>query len=191
MIIQGFDPQRITGGHSGFLRQEFRELELLDEITRLRYLGKLPHSELQTRRALIHWFRTLKGEDFVPKATHAAIRWSKDDPMELEEPDDDVDFELLKKSDETKKKEKAQKHRQLNQVANYIPAKGSKALKVASDEPGRRCGVKPAQPKQTEKADRFTKAVSKKKQREIVQRQINSLQGFIWNDTLSCAYDSV
>ena len=33
--------------------------------------------------------------------------------------------------------------------------------------------------------------MSKKKQREIAQRQINSLQGFIWNDTLFCAYDSV
>ena len=132
LIIQGFDPQRITGGHSGFLRQEFRELELLDEITRLRYLGKLPHSELQTRRALIHWFRTLKGEDFVPKATHAAIHWSKDNPIELEEPDDDIDFELLKKSDETKKKEKAQKHMKLNQLAKYVPAKGSKALTIAS-----------------------------------------------------------
>ena len=41
LIIQGFDPQRITGGHSGYLRQEFRELELLDEITRLRYLDKI------------------------------------------------------------------------------------------------------------------------------------------------------
>ncbi|KAJ6619606.1 hypothetical protein B0H10DRAFT_1946658 [Mycena sp. CBHHK59/15] len=36
-IIQGFDPKKITSGISGHLRQEFRELELLDEITRLRY----------------------------------------------------------------------------------------------------------------------------------------------------------
>ena len=33
--------------------------------------------------------------------------------------------------------------------------------------------------------------MSKKKQRQTIQRQIESLQGFIWNDTLSCAYDSV
>lgn len=33
LILQGFDARKITGGCSGALRQEFRELELLDEIT--------------------------------------------------------------------------------------------------------------------------------------------------------------
>jgi hypothetical protein len=42
LILQGFDPKMITGGCSGALRQEFRELELLDEITRLHYTHKLP-----------------------------------------------------------------------------------------------------------------------------------------------------
>jgi hypothetical protein len=41
-IIQGFDSKKITSGISGHLRQEFRELELLDEITRLRHEGRLP-----------------------------------------------------------------------------------------------------------------------------------------------------
>jgi hypothetical protein len=41
LILQGFDPRKITGRCSGALRQEFRELEILDEITRLRYEGKL------------------------------------------------------------------------------------------------------------------------------------------------------
>ena len=35
IIVQGFDPNMITGGASGHLRQEFRELEVLDEITKL------------------------------------------------------------------------------------------------------------------------------------------------------------
>ncbi|KAJ7661751.1 hypothetical protein B0H17DRAFT_953450 [Mycena rosella] len=35
VIVQGFDPNKITAGMSGYLRQEFRELEILDEITRL------------------------------------------------------------------------------------------------------------------------------------------------------------
>jgi hypothetical protein len=35
-------PGKITGGASGALRQEFRELELLDDITRLRFEDKLP-----------------------------------------------------------------------------------------------------------------------------------------------------
>ena len=41
LILQGFDPRKITGKCSGALRQEFRELEILDEITRFRYEGKL------------------------------------------------------------------------------------------------------------------------------------------------------
>ena len=32
LILQGFDPSKITGKISGALRQEFRELELLDNI---------------------------------------------------------------------------------------------------------------------------------------------------------------
>ncbi|KAJ7790314.1 hypothetical protein B0H14DRAFT_2259386, partial [Mycena olivaceomarginata] len=42
VILQGFDTSLIPSGISRFLRQEFRELELLNEITRLRYEGELP-----------------------------------------------------------------------------------------------------------------------------------------------------
>ncbi|EIW56600.1 uncharacterized protein TRAVEDRAFT_98351, partial [Trametes versicolor FP-101664 SS1] len=49
-----FDPRKFTGGISGSLRQEFRELELLDEITKLRYLGKIsPKVTGITRNELI------------------------------------------------------------------------------------------------------------------------------------------
>ncbi|KAJ7246760.1 hypothetical protein C8J57DRAFT_989415, partial [Mycena rebaudengoi] len=37
-IVQAFDSRAITKGISGFLRQEFRELELLNEITRSKYV---------------------------------------------------------------------------------------------------------------------------------------------------------
>ncbi|KAF9455408.1 hypothetical protein BDZ94DRAFT_1205770 [Collybia nuda] len=42
LILQGFDASKIVGKASGALRQEFRELELLDNITQLRFVGKLP-----------------------------------------------------------------------------------------------------------------------------------------------------
>lgn len=32
-ILQGFDSSKITGGMSGWLHQEFRDLELLNDIT--------------------------------------------------------------------------------------------------------------------------------------------------------------
>ncbi|KAJ7710833.1 hypothetical protein B0H17DRAFT_913503, partial [Mycena rosella] len=44
VIVQAFDEKKITGGLNGYLRQEFRELELLDELTRLKFEDKLPRS---------------------------------------------------------------------------------------------------------------------------------------------------
>jgi hypothetical protein len=41
IIIQGFVLRVITKGCSGYLRQEFREQEVLDDIIRLRYEGQL------------------------------------------------------------------------------------------------------------------------------------------------------
>ena len=42
LILSGLHSKHITGGASGALHQEFRELELLDCITTMRYEGKLP-----------------------------------------------------------------------------------------------------------------------------------------------------
>ena len=44
LILTTFHPSKVTGGASGALRQEFRELELLDDITRLRFEDKIPRS---------------------------------------------------------------------------------------------------------------------------------------------------
>ena len=74
MILQGFDVRNITGGCSGTLRQEFRELELLDEITLCRYLGKLQETVYgSTRNTLIAAFCKYKGIQYVPKQVHRAI----------------------------------------------------------------------------------------------------------------------
>jgi hypothetical protein len=76
-IVQGFDPRMVTGGASGALHQEFREVELLDDIVCLKYEGKLPVTVVGDRRrtvTLIHSFRTWKGENYVPVHIHNAIR---------------------------------------------------------------------------------------------------------------------
>jgi Helitron helicase-like domain at N-terminus/PIF1-like helicase len=81
-IVQGFDSRMITGGASGALRQEFRELEILDDIVRLKYEGKLSETvDGDRRRSLIHKFRLWKGESYVPAHVHKAIRWGKSDPL--------------------------------------------------------------------------------------------------------------
>ncbi|KAF8575386.1 hypothetical protein K439DRAFT_1297684, partial [Ramaria rubella] len=46
VIMQGFKPEIIQGGAPGWLRQEFRELEILDEITRLKEQERL-HPSVQ------------------------------------------------------------------------------------------------------------------------------------------------
>jgi hypothetical protein len=75
IIVQGFDPKVITGGASGYLKQEFRELELLDEITRLKYEGQLPSSVNGHRRnTVIRQFQEWKGTSYNPKNVHHAIR---------------------------------------------------------------------------------------------------------------------
>ena len=42
VLIQKFNKYKITGGISGWLWQEFRDLNALDDIIRLRYEGHLP-----------------------------------------------------------------------------------------------------------------------------------------------------
>ena len=112
LILQGFDPKVITGRCSGALRQEFRELELLDEITWLRYSRKLPPTIAgDTRNNLIVAFREWKGEQYVPQNVHPSIRWSKYSSwLESEVLSLDERLELLEKLREkrgaTKKGEK-------------------------------------------------------------------------------------
>ena len=111
LILQGFDSKHTTGGCSGALRQEFRELELLDEITRLRYVGKLPANVSgNTRNDLIASFRSWKGNQYVPSTVHRSIRWStrnawlESEALSLEER-----LKLLEKAREKQNKKKAPK----------------------------------------------------------------------------------
>jgi len=82
LILQGFDPSKITGKISGALRQEFRELELLDDITDKHYKGKtaLLLGD-DNRNYLIKAYREAQGLLYVPPSAHKAIRWSAKDPL--------------------------------------------------------------------------------------------------------------
>jgi hypothetical protein len=87
-ILQGFDPRMVTGGASGALRQEFRKLEVLDDIVRIRYEGKLPATIVGDRRhEVINSFRLWKGDDYMPAHVHKAIRWSKHSPFHVDTDD--------------------------------------------------------------------------------------------------------
>ncbi|KAF8583797.1 hypothetical protein K439DRAFT_1239747, partial [Ramaria rubella] len=93
VILQNFEPNKIMGGASGWLRQEFRELEILDEITKLRYEKKLPTNITGDRRnTIIREYQLWKGTSFLPKHVHAAIHWSNDDPFPVLEVTRDTDW---------------------------------------------------------------------------------------------------
>ena len=95
IILQGFDAKKITGCASGALRQEFRELELLDEITKLHYENKLQTTIFGDRRNdIIYSYRLHKGLEYVPSTVHDSIKWNKSDPM-LDSIDTNVDWKIL------------------------------------------------------------------------------------------------
>ncbi|KIM48495.1 hypothetical protein M413DRAFT_62871, partial [Hebeloma cylindrosporum] len=81
IILQGFDTNKMTGGASGALRQEFREIELLDEITNLRYQGKLHKSVTgNVHNHLIKRFCEWNDYQYIPKNVHKSIQWTNKDP---------------------------------------------------------------------------------------------------------------
>ena len=78
IILQGFDPHKITGYASRALRQEFHELELLDEITASNYSKNLHITVVgESQGILINAFRKWKGENYVPNNVHKAIHQEK------------------------------------------------------------------------------------------------------------------
>ena len=84
VISQPFDSSKLVGGISGSLRQEFRELELLDDITKMRWEGNShPSVTGVTRSELIHNFRKWKGKEYIPKHVHQSLSWASSTPSEL------------------------------------------------------------------------------------------------------------
>ena len=84
VIVQSFSPSAIIGGASGWLRQEFRELEILDEITKMGYESKLPsHVNGHRRNTLICHYRDWRGSMHNPEHMHPAIQWSDNKPYPI------------------------------------------------------------------------------------------------------------
>src|SRR5882757_4696251 len=125
VIVQSFSPQLITCGASGYLRQEFHELELLDEITKLRYEGNLPgHIQGNFRNPLIRAYKKWKGTDYVPPLTHPALQWSIKDPMSLLSVVTDAPWQIIEK-----KIEKEVNIETTSMQSGFVAAKGSVPVK--------------------------------------------------------------
>jgi hypothetical protein len=196
LILQGFDPRQIVGGCSGALRQELRELELLDDVTRLRHSGKLPVSvDGDTRNNILTSFRKWKGSQYVPSSVHSAIRWSKRSPwLETEVLDLDERLAVLEKLREKKNKEKGTASLKLDGNPS------SSAKKVVTD-----LGLgKPSTQKRRRSSGTISKRIpsaasTHRVNRQKLQRQPNipagrnntiAPIGMRWSQN-SCAYDSI
>ena len=76
--------ETVTCGAPGFLRQEIRELEPMDEITQLRFEDKIPPTiNDHLRNSLIRQYQSLKGEYYIPDVVPDTLRWTKSDPMNI------------------------------------------------------------------------------------------------------------
>lgn len=87
IILQGFDANVITKGCSGYLRQELRQLDILDDITRLRYEKNLPDFIFgDLRNDLIQQYLNWKGSDYVPTHSDSSLIQLSKDPIILHNP---------------------------------------------------------------------------------------------------------
>ena len=179
IIIQGFNPNKITCGAPGYLRQEFRELELIDEITRLWFEEKLsPTINGHLRNALIRQYQLLKGEFYVPDVVPDNLTWTKSDPMNTLKVQTDTKWQLIEKIKEKKTK--------------YTPALGTVAinnnkLKRKADE------ISSDVVKADEKPKLLVTIISNKRPRNNLDVQNQDAPiGLIWDsEDYSCAYDAV
>src|SRR6202042_1134208 len=167
----------ITCGASGYLRQEFRKLELLDEISKLRYEGKLPdHIQGNFRNPLIGAYQKWKGTDYVPPLTHPALKWSDNDPMRLLSVVTDAPWQII-----DKKKKKEVKIETTSIQSGFVAAKGS-------------VPVKSEKKRKLEELENLSASAKKTKaaQMIIVSDNSSSPAGLIWDgDNYSCAYDAL
>ena len=121
----------IVFGTSGCLRQEFCELEILDEIIKLRYEGKLPdHIQGSFKNPLIRSYQEWKGTDYVPPLTHPACKWSVEDTLPLLPVVTDAPWQII---DKKKKKdignETADEVKTTDIQHGFVAGKGSVPLK--------------------------------------------------------------
>ena len=101
-------------------------MELLDEITRLRFHSQLvPEIYGHCRNTLIRQFRTWKGLNYTPENIHPAIKWSAQQPYPLEAEVQDISWQVVNR----KKDSDSNLNDSTIKASNsFIAAKGSMPL---------------------------------------------------------------
>ena len=214
IIVQAFSDSLITGGCTGYLRQEFRELELLDEITALNYEKKIP-SEIDIsgpyRSVLIQKYRKWKGVEYVPKNTHPAIAWSITQPFPLDPVIKNAEWKLVDKSaNATSKKDKSvdlsvyvpainsnkieknsgKKHKADNDISEQHLSKKIKFNKETNINKDKQNEITNNKKRKFSEMD--SKLSNKKTKVESSDIDSSSPVGLMWDSqNFSCAYDSL
>jgi hypothetical protein len=194
LIIQDFTDKHMTGGLSGYLRQEFRELELLDEVTKLRFNNELPSGVGGlTRTHLIHSYRLKRGEKYMPKNMPDALRWSDRSPFTIADPFDEAQWEIVDNKQVSKEKNSGPTSNTASGtlksgMQSFVVASGTKKLpKTGTEISGK---------KRKRNDNDKSLEISQKRRRKSSDINLNNQQrlfkGLVWNfETYSCAYDSL
>ncbi|KLO04883.1 hypothetical protein SCHPADRAFT_840068 [Schizopora paradoxa] len=179
-ILNGFNSSTITHseGHAlaGNIRQEFRELELLDEISRLKYETMLPQEvDGIVRRDIIAQFRKWKGQNHMPENMHESLRWTKRIPFQLS-PCEDAQWKIVTGSNRKPRQEKTTFAVGHKNMSTYVPVQHNQ----------RKCAPTVAIP------DNPLLPSSKMHQRRSAESGDQDMTGLIWDsENYSCAYDSL
>jgi len=178
IILQGFDSSKITGGAPGYSRQEFRELEILDYISKMSYQGTLPiNIDGHRRNTLILQFQSWKGANYVPEEVHPSIQWSAAHPFIMQERND-VSWHIPKNV----KVDKVGTEK-VNHFNTSITAKGSIPIYQIQEESN--VGKK-------RKLEELPGVVSKKQKQSNEDIVYSTPRGLIWDGVdYSCAYDAL
>ncbi|KDR72371.1 hypothetical protein GALMADRAFT_73952 [Galerina marginata CBS 339.88] len=157
-ILQSFDASKITRGISGYLRQEFRELEILNKMTELRYEGSIDENSISELRnpTLMNYYRL--------KQTNADLSISWHQALELNTVETEINPDTTgvlwniaenKKAHEEhakkleKEKAEKQKKRMANQelaAAHQHTQKKVKIQQISSSKPKNKSGRMTTQP---------------------------------------------
>ncbi|KAL1725524.1 hypothetical protein EV714DRAFT_221111 [Schizophyllum commune] len=127
-IVSSFSTSMITRGLDDQLKREFRNLELLSEITRLKYEGKLPEQVTgETRNQLIRSFLDWMGPNYEIPNLHDALKWqSVEDWDDIDAPFGRQPWQMVEPDDESHE----------NQTSLPSPSRPSKAVTGACAKAG-------------------------------------------------------
>ena len=174
----------------GDLRQEFRELELLDDITKHRYNGNCSTKVTGiTRGELVHSFRQWKGETYVPNSMHKDLQWTDCKPFPIEEVDANLPWEIIP-DNKTGIKPIKKAPVDIFPASYYVPAKGSQKLPAMSQDTGLKLNKRVLMQENTDVGTQERQSKKAKFSNNNRDIQVSQFKGFPWNNH-SCAYDAL